>query len=146
MIMQKFIYLTKNGILLNPKEKFIKSKNPKISKIISIYNAEPYINNSLLSIENQDFNDIEILMVDDYSKDNSVNNKNNRLLFLERRKIDKLNYAEWDKVNKKQIISKKKQAFIPNFEDFLFDNNNEKNNLINEKRANGNKNHFNTKS
>ena len=73
MAMQKFIYLAKNGSLINPKEKFYKSDYPKISIIIAIYNAAGYIKNALLSIENQDFKDVEIIMVDDGSKDNSVN-------------------------------------------------------------------------
>ena len=49
------------------------SKNPKISIVISVYNGEPYLKSALLSIQNQDFKDIEIIMIDDCSKDNSVN-------------------------------------------------------------------------
>ena len=64
--------MTKNGISINEKEKFYKSKNPKISIIIAVYNAEGYIKNALQSIQNQDFKDIEIIVVDDFSKDNSV--------------------------------------------------------------------------
>jgi glycosyltransferase involved in cell wall biosynthesis len=52
---------------------FQKSNNPKISIIISTCNAELYINNTLFSIQNQDFTDIEIVIVDDMSEDNTVN-------------------------------------------------------------------------
>ena len=70
---QEYIYMVKNGTLYNPNEVFKKSENPKISIVISVYNGEGYLKDALLSIENQDFKDIEIIMVDDCSKDNSVN-------------------------------------------------------------------------
>jgi cellulose synthase/poly-beta-1,6-N-acetylglucosamine synthase-like glycosyltransferase len=70
---QEYIYMVMNGSLYDPKEIFKKSENPKISIVISVYNGEGYLEKALLSIENQDFKDIEIIMVDDCSKDNSVN-------------------------------------------------------------------------
>ena len=70
--MQEYIYMTMNGTLYNPNEIFYKSENPKISIVISVYNGEAYLNTTLLSIQNQDFKDIEIVIVDDCSKDNSV--------------------------------------------------------------------------
>ena len=54
-----------------------------------------------------------------------VEDKNNKLLFLQNRKIDLKNYAAWDNVQKKHKISKKKQIYIPTFEDFLFEKNND---------------------
>jgi len=71
--MQEYVNMILNDSLYNPNEVFIKSKNPKISIVISVYNGEGYLKKALLSIENQDFKDIEIIMVDDCSKDNSVN-------------------------------------------------------------------------
>ena len=71
--MQEYIYMIMNGSLYNPNEVFKMSENPKISIVISVYNGEAYLKTALLSIENQDFKDIEIVMVDDCSKDNSVN-------------------------------------------------------------------------
>ena len=70
--MQEFIYMSLNGTKLNINEIYIKSENPKISIIISVFNAEPYIKNALASIQNQDFKDIEIIIIDDCSKDNTV--------------------------------------------------------------------------
>jgi glycosyltransferase involved in cell wall biosynthesis len=70
---QEYINMTLNGTLYNPKEVFKKIENPKISIVITVYNGEGYLKTSLLSIQNQDFKDIEIIMVDDCSKDNSVN-------------------------------------------------------------------------
>ena len=70
--MQIFVNLAVNHSLLNPNEKFYKSKNPKIGVIIPMYNAEGYIENAIYAIENQDFKDIEVIIIDDNSKDNSV--------------------------------------------------------------------------
>ena len=52
-------------INLNPKE-------PKISVIIPIYNGAKYLKYSLESVQNQKFKDIEIIIVDDYSSDDSI--------------------------------------------------------------------------
>jgi glycosyltransferase involved in cell wall biosynthesis len=46
--------------------------NPKISIIISVYNGEGYLKTAVRSIQNQDFKDIEIIIIDDFSTDNSV--------------------------------------------------------------------------
>ena len=70
---QEYIDMTMNGTLYNSKEVFKKIESPKISIVITVYNGEGYLKTSVLSIQNQDFKDIEIIMVDDGSKDNSVN-------------------------------------------------------------------------
>jgi len=46
---------------------------PEISIIIPIYNGQPYIKNVLRSIQNQNFDNIEIILIDDFSKDDSLN-------------------------------------------------------------------------
>lgn len=73
-IVQKYINNNfNNNIILYDKSKiFYKNKNPKISIIITVYNGEPYIETALRSIQNQDFTDIEIIIIDDCSKDNSI--------------------------------------------------------------------------
>ena len=45
---------------------------PKISVIIPIYNGGQYLNYSLKSVENQKMKDIEIIIIDDHSTDNSI--------------------------------------------------------------------------
>ena len=70
--MQDFININLNMDLIDSNYKPQKSLNPKISVIISIYNGEPYLKTALRSIQNQDFKNIEIIYVDDGSKDNSV--------------------------------------------------------------------------
>ena len=44
---------------------------PKISVIMPIYNGGKYLYYSLKSVQNQKMNDIEIIIVNDNSKDNS---------------------------------------------------------------------------
>ena len=42
------------------KNDFKKSKKPKISAIIPCYNCKNYVDNAILSIQNQNFSDFEI--------------------------------------------------------------------------------------
>ena len=70
-IIEKYNESYKYGILLNEK-KFQKEFNPKISIISTVYNQEKYILKFLRSIQNQFFDNIEIILIDDNSKDNSV--------------------------------------------------------------------------
>ena len=58
--------ICKYGILLNEKI-FKKIINPKISIVSAIYNKEKYILNFLRSIQNQFFDNIEIILIDDFS-------------------------------------------------------------------------------
>lgn len=44
---------------------------PKVSVILPVYNAEKYIKRSLFSLLNQTLNDIQIIIIDDGSTDNS---------------------------------------------------------------------------
>ncbi len=60
----------------------------KISVIIPIYNSEKYLSECLESIINQTFKDIEIICINDGSKDNSLNilneylKKDNRIIIV----------------------------------------------------------------
>ena len=47
------------------------NKGPKISIIIPIYNVEDYVGKCLESVTNQTLKDIEVICVDDGTKDNS---------------------------------------------------------------------------
>src|SRR4051812_49985824 len=44
---------------------------PRISVVVPIYNVEPYLEECLESIAHQTYRDLEVVMVDDGSKDNS---------------------------------------------------------------------------
>jgi len=61
-------FINKNK-LNNPDEIFKKYENPKISIIMPIYNSEKYLEKSLLSIYNQYFKEIEVIIINDYSND-----------------------------------------------------------------------------
>ena len=66
----KNIILYQKGILINDNFKSI--SNPLITVIISVYNSEKTIKAAIRSVQNQNFRDIEILLIDDCSKDNSL--------------------------------------------------------------------------
>ena len=70
---QDFMNLVMNGTELYKNKIYYPTANPKISIVVTVYNGEPYLKTSLLSVQNQDFKDIEIVLVDDCSQDNSVN-------------------------------------------------------------------------
>jgi len=59
-----------NGELMNNNTNF-KTDQPKISIIIPVYNCEKTIKASVRSIQNQNMAEIEIILVNDFSKDNS---------------------------------------------------------------------------
>ena len=59
--------------VLNKKSIFHKLFIPKISVIITVYNGEVFLKPILQSIQRQKFLDFEIIIVDDCSKDNSIN-------------------------------------------------------------------------
>ena len=66
-----YVQICRRGELID-KNKYPLLKNPKISVIMPIYNGGKYLFYSLRSIQNQDMKDIEIILVDDCSTDNSV--------------------------------------------------------------------------
>ena len=45
--------------------------NPIVSSIIPVYNSEKTINSSICSIQNQNIKNLEIILIDDFSTDNS---------------------------------------------------------------------------
>ena len=56
-----YIITNLNGLFIDS-NKFVKAASPKISIVISVYNGEGYIKTALRSIQNQDFQDIEIII------------------------------------------------------------------------------------
>jgi glycosyltransferase involved in cell wall biosynthesis len=69
--LNKYYEICNKGILIN-KKKIKKYIIPKISIISPVYNGEKFILRFLRSIQNQNFEDIEIIFVDDFSKDNTI--------------------------------------------------------------------------
>ena len=68
---KKYLKLCNSQKLINP-NKYRFNKFPKVSIISPVYNREKYILRFLRSVQNQKFNDIEIIFIDDCSKDKSI--------------------------------------------------------------------------
>lgn len=66
-----YIHACINGILINGIKKF--SKKPKITTLTACYNREKTIKATIMSIQNQNMSDIEILVINDASTDSSLN-------------------------------------------------------------------------
>ena len=64
--------LCNNSTSLNTIKYFNKTETPKISIIAAIYNKEKYILRFIRSIQSQNYENIEIILVDDCSTDNSI--------------------------------------------------------------------------
>ena len=58
--------------ILDDKNKYPLLKYPKISVIIPLYNAENYLYYALRSIQNQKMKEIEIILIDDCSTDDTL--------------------------------------------------------------------------
>lgn len=101
------------GILLN-KKRFKKVQKPKISIISPVYNRGQYILRFIRSIQNQFFNDIEIIFIDDFSNDNTLNIINNC------QKEDERIILIKHKRNKGTLISRNNGAFISTGEYLIF--------------------------
>ncbi len=66
-----FLNKCKNGILLHEKP-FVASEKPKLSVVIPLYNCKHFISSSIRSIQNQNISDLEIILVNDNSTDNTL--------------------------------------------------------------------------
>jgi glycosyltransferase involved in cell wall biosynthesis len=66
-----FIDNCSKGILIN-KDLIKPIKKPKISIVIPCYNCKGYILKALRSIQNQDFNNLEIVIINDFSCDETL--------------------------------------------------------------------------
>ena len=121
--LEKYLELCDKFILLNKKE-FKKVENPKISVVSAVYNQEKYILRFLRSIQNQFFDDIEIILVDDFSKDNTVQ------LIEQYQKEDERIILLKHKENKGSLISrndgilkaKGEYIIVPDSDDILANN------------------------
>jgi glycosyltransferase involved in cell wall biosynthesis len=71
-VIQDFIIINQKNTLIYGNKYFQIKENPKISVILSVRNGEAFIRAAIRSVQNQDFHDIEIIIVDDASEDKSV--------------------------------------------------------------------------
>ena len=102
-------------------KQFKKIKNPIISIISPIYNRERYLPRLIKSIQYQYFNDIEIILVDDFSIDNSVaiiqryQKEDQRIILIKNKK----NRGTFVTRNVGVLCSKGKYVIIPDPDDFI---------------------------
>ena len=71
-IIKSFELNTTNNNIIQNNNKSLLSQNPKISVIIPIYNNAEKIGLTIHSIQRQNLMDIEIIIIDDNSEDNSI--------------------------------------------------------------------------
>ena len=66
----QYAIFCKSNKIINKKNTF--SVQPKITATVIIYNSQKTLSTAIRSIQNQNMEDIEIILVDDYSIDNSL--------------------------------------------------------------------------
>ena len=102
-------------------QKFKKIKNPKVSVISPVYNREKFISRFIGSIQNQNFKEIEIILVDDKSIDNSVEliekykKKDKRIILIKNKK----NRGTFVSRNLGVLVSKSKYVILPDPDDII---------------------------
>ena len=82
------------------KRKLNSKQNPKISVIIPVYNGGKYLNYSLKSVQNQKMKDIEIIIIDDNSSDDSL-----KIIYSYMKNDERIRLIE-NKVNRKILFCK----------------------------------------
>ena len=82
-----FVFKASSGILDNFLPKAETYENPKISVVIPMFNIENFISRAIFSILNQNFSQFEIIVVNDFSTDNSFNITNKLSINEKRIKI-----------------------------------------------------------
>ena len=121
IIIEKYNELCKYGILLN-EQKFVKNYKPKISIVSTVYNQEKYILRFLRSIQNQFFDNIEIILIDDFSLDKSIQiiediQKEDQSIIIIKHKVNKGTLISR---NDGILIAKGEYMIIPDCDDILF--------------------------
>ena len=118
-------YLKKcNNFSAIPQKKVIISANPKISIITPVYNTDKFILRYLRSIQYQNFNNFEIILIDDFSKDKSVQlikryqKEDSRIRLI----INKRNKGTFLSRNIGIIKSKGSYLIFPDSDDILIEN------------------------
>ena len=111
-------------ISFNNQEDLTKRKNPKISIIVTIYNQEHFLRYCYAYIKKQEMKDIEIIFIDDASKDNSskiiynLMEKDKRIIYLK----NKFNKRAFYSRNRGVLFSKGEYILIVDPDDLLLNN------------------------
>ena len=114
-----------NGMFLKISQikNLLTQQPPKISVIIPIYNGGKYLNRSLKSVQDQKMKEIEIIIIDDNSSDNSLEIIHNYM------KNDKRIKLIENKINRKilycksiGVLNSKGKCIIVLYQDDMFIN------------------------
>ena len=117
-------YLTICNEIKQKKKIIDKNKQPNISIISPIYNREKYISKYIRSIQIQNFYNIELIIVDDNSNDNSIKlienygKKDNRIILIKNKK----NKGTLISRNLGVLYSKGKYLILPDPDDIISKN------------------------
>lgn len=91
-------------------------KTPRISIIMAVYNTSAYLDESIWSILKQSFSDFELIIIDDWSKDNSVQIIK-KYLKLDKRIIFLQNWVNlWISKTRNKWLKLAKWEYITNFD------------------------------
>lgn len=119
--LEEYYKICNTDISLENKNKFKKNESPKISIISTIYKKEKFILRLIKSIQNQNFTEIEIIIIDDGSEDSTVNiiknlqKEDGRILLIKHKK----NKGTLISRNEGILFSKGKYLIIPDGDDIL---------------------------
>lgn len=102
-----YIKICLNGTLID-KKRYPLLKFPKISVIIPLYKGSKYLHYSLRSVQNQKMKEIEIILIDDCSQDESLN-----LIKKYMKEDERIRLIE-NKINRKILYSKSIAALNSN--------------------------------
>lgn len=135
----KYIYeVIKEPLSIQNLKKFNISFNPKISVIIPAHNCEKYLKNIQRSIQDQSFEDIEIIYVDDCSTDNtsqiikSFQEIDHRIVYVK----NKVNRGNFYSRNKGALFARGQYIQFIDADDMLLNNILEKSfNIAEEKKV-----------
>ena len=72
MFYKNYILDCKNSKIINYEENIGNNNNPYFSVVIPVYNCEKYIENAIYSTINQSFKNFEIVLINDFSNDNTT--------------------------------------------------------------------------
>ena len=120
---EKYLKICKNSRYINI-TKIPPLNKPKISIISPIYNTGRFVLRFLRSIQFQKFNDIEIILIDDFSNDNSIKlikkyqNEDKRIRLIRNKK----NKGTFASRNIGILKSKGEYIMIPDPDDILLEN------------------------
>ena len=119
-----YINICKKLIRFNNKIK-IKNQKPFLSICIPIYNTEKYIKRAVLSVINQSFQDFELIIINDFSNDNTgkiikrLSNIDNRIKYINHIKNLGVHYSRVEAV----LNSKGKYILFLDPDDMLLNGN-----------------------